>query len=99
MWYVGGADNERGRKNRIERLCGSSKPIWWGGVLANGGASPGWAESPDAAPWYRQALVGIEVGPTGAQWGDGPRNTAYASLFNGRGIIEAAHKAGAGMLN
>lgn len=67
----------------------------WSLSVAVGGTVPGWAESPASAPWYQQALVGVEVGPTGAQWGSDPRDTAYASRFNGREIVEAAHKAGA----
>lgn len=62
---------------------------------AVGSMMAAWAQSPDLTPWYRSALVGLEVGPSGAQWGSDPRDTAYASRFNGREIVEAARKAGA----
>lgn len=44
--------------------------------------------SPEA-PWYRQCLVGMEVGPTGAQWGADPKDTGYAAKFNGADIVRA----------
>jgi len=68
--------------------------VWTAGAVA-GGIGTGWAQSSDPASWYRNALVGLEVGPTGAQWGGDPRDTTYASRFNGREIVEAARKAGA----
>ena len=41
-----------------------------------------------ARPWYERLLVGIEVGPTGAQWGHSDaRDTRYCSKFDGRKIV------------
>ncbi|MCC6142828.1 MAG: beta-galactosidase trimerization domain-containing protein [Candidatus Hydrogenedentes bacterium] len=40
------------------------------------------------APWYQTTLVGMEVGPTGAQFGSDARDEGYAAQFNGRDIVE-----------
>jgi len=40
------------------------------------------------APWFKTRLVGMEVGPTGAQWGSDPRDLGYAAKFNGRELVE-----------
>lgn len=45
-------------------------------------------------PWYETRLVGMEVGPTGAQWGSDPRDVDYAARFNGREIVEQQIKLG-----
>lgn len=45
-------------------------------------------------PWYRQALVGMEVGPTGAQWGSDPRDLDYAAHFDGAAIASKVHEIG-----
>ncbi|MBP7052901.1 MAG: beta-galactosidase trimerization domain-containing protein [Phycisphaerae bacterium] len=51
-------------------------------------------EAPDSA-WFRRSLVGMEVGPTGAQFGHSdPNDACYCSQFNGREIVRhcvAAH--------
>lgn len=42
-------------------------------------------------PWYRHALVGMEVGPTGAQYGDSdPTDTRFCARFNGQEIVRRA---------
>lgn len=46
---------------------------------------PVWAE--DSAPWYEQTLVGMEVGPTGAQWGSDIEDIGYSSRLNGAEIV------------
>jgi hypothetical protein len=39
-------------------------------------------------PWYRHALVGMEVGPTGAQFGySDPKDARYCSQFDGAEIV------------
>ncbi|HNR31828.1 MAG TPA: hypothetical protein PKI11_13145 [Candidatus Hydrogenedentes bacterium] len=45
-------------------------------------------QSPDA-PWFRRGLVGMEVGPTGAQWGADKADTGYAERFNGADVVRA----------
>ncbi len=45
-------------------------------------------------PWYKRTLVGMEVGPTGAQWGADPKDIGYAAKFSGSDIVEAGVKAG-----
>ncbi len=51
-------------------------------------------QAPQSA-WYQHALIGMEVGPTGAQFGNSdPNDTRYAARFNGREIVRrcvAAH--------
>jgi len=45
-------------------------------------------------PWYRRSIVGIEVGPTGAQGGIDADDAEFAARFSGKEIIErclAAH--------
>jgi hypothetical protein len=42
------------------------------------------------APWYERALVGIETGPTGAQFGSDIVDTGYVARFDGRECIEKA---------
>ena len=49
------------------------------------------ALSARSAPWYRNALVGMEVGPTGAQFGHSDTNDArYCARFDGRQIVRQA---------
>lgn len=43
--------------------------------------------------WYERALVGMEVGPTGAQFGGDVKDMEYASEFRGDVIVEASVKA------
>ena len=46
------------------------------------------AEETAGRPWYRRALVGMEVGPTGAQFGHSdPKDARYCSQFDGREIV------------
>lgn len=43
---------------------------------------------PAEAPWYHRALVGMEVGPTGAQFGHSDSQDArYGACFDGREIV------------
>ena len=45
-------------------------------------------EEGDTKPWYERFLVGVEVGPTGAQWGHSDaEDKRYCSKFNGREIV------------
>ena len=40
-------------------------------------------------PWFNARIVGMEVGPTGAQFGYSEKNeTLYASRFNGQDIVQ-----------
>ena len=41
--------------------------------------------------WFTRALVGMEVGPTGAQFGNSdPTDTRYCSHFDGKEIVRLA---------
>ena len=52
----------------------------------------------DTEPWFTQALVGMEVGPTGAQFAGGDYVPEYASKFNGRDIVRRCVDANADYL-
>lgn len=39
--------------------------------------------------WYERCLVGMEVGPTGAQFGSDPTDVGYAANFNGVDVVRA----------
>jgi len=46
------------------------------------------------SPWFAHATVGMEVGPTGAQFGNSdPRDAGYCSRFDGRQIVGWCAKA------
>ena len=54
-------------------------------------ASFGATGTSPTTPWHEHALVGLEVGPTGAQFGYSDTNdTAYCARFDGREIIRRA---------
>ena len=43
------------------------------------------------APWFQRVWVGMEVGPTGAQWGySDPNDSRYCARFDGREIVRNA---------
>ncbi|MHB0956579.1 MAG: hypothetical protein ACYC0X_09755 [Pirellulaceae bacterium] len=45
-------------------------------------------------PWYQRSIVGMEVGPTGAQFGYSEKTELkYASRFNGRDIVQKCFEA------
>ncbi len=49
------------------------------------------AQDINAEPWYETALVGMEIGPTGAQFGHSdPSDGRYCSLWNGQEIVRKA---------
>jgi len=48
----------------------------------------------DSPPWYRKVLVGMEVGPTGAQFGSDPSDVGYAARFDGQAIVKRCVAAG-----
>ena len=44
-----------------------------------------------ATPWFDRVLVGMEIGPTGAQFGHSdPKDTRYCARFDGREIVRQA---------
>jgi hypothetical protein len=45
------------------------------------------AAATNEPPWYRRVLVGMEVGPTGAQFGGGRHAPDYAREFDGAEIV------------
>ncbi len=45
-------------------------------------------------PWFERCLVGMEIGPTGAQFGHSdPKDPQYCELFDGREIVRMAAEA------
>jgi hypothetical protein len=49
----------------------------------------------DPPAWFQRALVGMEVGPTGAQFGGGRHAADYASRFDGAEIVRQSVAANA----
>ena len=47
----------------------------------------------DTSPWFQRLLVGMEVGPTGAQSGSDGEDVHFATRFNGRDIVQASARA------
>lgn len=61
-------------------------------------AAAAWSAGPsraDEIPWFRRALLGMEVGPTGAQFGSDPSDVGYAADFDGREVVRRCAEAGA----
>jgi hypothetical protein len=48
----------------------------------------------DNPPWFERLLVGMEVGPSGAQFGSDPSDIDYSAQFSGTDIVEAQRKIG-----
>ena len=49
----------------------------------------------ETGSWFRQALVGVEVGPTGAQFSNSDTNdTRYCARFNGQELVRRCVEAG-----
>lgn len=55
----------------------------------------GLAAAENEVPWFKRLKLGMEVGPTGAQWGSDPRDAGYAAKFDGADIVQALHGIGA----
>ncbi|MFY7952403.1 MAG: hypothetical protein ACOVT5_07845, partial [Armatimonadaceae bacterium] len=52
--------------------------------------------APPKRPWYQRVVVGMEIGPTGAQFGGSdPADTLYCRHFDMADQVRAAHAAGA----
>ena len=84
--------------------CRTVKPAW---IRPDGRPAPGprralglcrargQSNGPaNSSPWYRNVLVGMEVGPTGAQFGSDPSDVGYAAQFDGRAIVKQCVAAG-----
>jgi hypothetical protein len=52
-------------------------------------ALPGELLAADFPSWFTRNLVGLEVGPTGSQFGGDPADAGYAAKFDGREIARA----------
>ncbi len=72
-----------------------TKPLWIVlGVIAFSASSARGQTAPGTRAWYERAIVGMEVGPTGAQFGHSdPADTRYAARFNGAEIVRACLEA------
>ena len=47
-----------------------------------------------ALPWFQRSLVGLEVGPTGSQFGGATNDPGFATRFDGRDIARASKACG-----
>ena len=62
--------------------------IWLLRLLLLGSfAAPLARAATNSTPWFNRVLVGMEVGPTGAQFAGGRHAPDYATNFNGRDIV------------
>ena len=65
-------------------------------ALASVQAFPSHAQDTTDRPWFERSIVGMEVGPTGAQFGHSdPQDTRYCKVWNGKEIVEACVQANA----
>ena len=47
------------------------------------------AQDAPTRPWFERSIVGMEVGPTGAQWGHSdPTDKQYCRKWDGREIVK-----------
>ena len=54
------------------------------------------AQEPSTRRWFERSIVGMEVGPTGAQFGySDPADTRYCRVWNGREIVKKCVEANA----
>ena len=67
---------------------------WWAVLIGLMGA-PNVAAAPTPTPWFNRALVGMEVGPTGAQFASDKHAPDYARNFNGAEIVRRCAAANA----
>jgi hypothetical protein len=68
----------------LTRLTAALTVLW---SLHSGSAAPASSEK----PWFDRSIVGMEVGPTGAQFGYSDTNdTRYCARFDGREIVRHA---------
>ena len=56
-------------------------------------ASPVGLLAADSPSWFTRSLVGLEVGPTGSQFGGDPADVGYAARFDGHEIARACSSA------
>ncbi len=63
--------------------------------LAGYGQTESSATATSTTPWFKRSLVGLEVGPTGSQFGSSPQDTGFAARFDGREIVRATKACGA----
>jgi len=78
------------------RLGTSSRAVWscWTLLLGLIGELDVGAAT-NASPWFERVLVGMEVGPTGAQFAGGQHAPDYARRFNGADIARHCASANA----
>jgi Hypothetical glycosyl hydrolase 6/Beta-galactosidase trimerisation domain len=84
--------NARTNSRRRPRHPGRAL-VWTFFVLATAVAR---ANAAGAAPppWFERSIVGMEVGPTGAQSGCDPNDVGYAAKFDGHEIVRRCRAAG-----
>ncbi len=63
------------------------RPPWWPCLVLFLAVVLAGALSASEPPWFTRVLVGMEVGPTGAQFAGGKHAADYASHFSGREIV------------
>lgn len=65
------------------------------GIISSAAAADKVSHPTGTAPkWFEEVLIGMEVGPTGPQSSEGPKDMVYASRFDGREIMQRSVDAG-----
>lgn len=69
--------------------------LWLGG-LAMALAQPlhAGAAAPENVPWFHRCLAGMEIGPTGAEFGISTNDMDYATRYDGREVARRCKEAG-----
>lgn len=62
--------------------------------MALASVAPARAAASESIPWFERALVGMEIDPTGAEFGIGPGDTGYAAKYDGREVARRCKEAG-----
>jgi hypothetical protein len=77
-------------------LRGVLRRLVWLGALAT---MPAWPSEAGAAasndvPWFHRCLVGMEIGPTGGEFGISTNDVGYAAKYDGRDVARHCKEAG-----
>jgi len=52
------------------------------------------AAAPGDVPWFQRCLVGMDIDPTGAEFGIGTNDVDYASNYDGREVARRCKEVG-----
>lgn len=76
---------------QVDTLVISGLPCFAACLMASILATAALASEESDRPWYERVVVGMEIGPTGAQFGHSdPQDARYCRLWDGREIVQRA---------